>query len=177
MTLKAVEVVKYNERWPDMFTFEHELLNSVLSPQNVAAIHHIGSTSVVGLHAKPVIDILIEVNSLDMLDGENSNMASIGYVAKGEYGIAGRRYFQKGGEHRTHQAHAFLTGSENALRHLAFRDYLIAFPAVAKEYAALKLQGANICANNIDIYCAHKDSFIKEYEAKALEWMHAGKSE
>ncbi|CAH9061673.1 hypothetical protein PSECIP111951_02537 [Pseudoalteromonas holothuriae] len=103
-----------------------------------------------------------------MLDSHNQQMALIGYLAKGEYGIAGRRYFQKGKHERSHQVHAFEFGSFDVIRHLAFRDYLIAFPEIAQQYGLLKQEGARVCANNINVYCDHKDSFIKEHEAEAL---------
>ncbi|MEN4708334.1 GrpB family protein, partial [Pantoea agglomerans] len=66
-------------------------------------VHHIGSTSVPGLSAKPVIDMLLEVSDINELDKYHSAMAHAGYVARGENGIAGRRYFIKGGDQRSHQ--------------------------------------------------------------------------
>ncbi|CAG9295970.1 GrpB family protein [Celerinatantimonas diazotrophica] len=170
MRSRIIEVVDYRDSWVDAFSQEKTLLQSTLSLDNVMAIHHIGSTSVQGLCAKPIIDILIEVNSLEVLDSESHLMASLGYQAKGEFGIKGRRYFQKGGIQRSHQVHAFLVGSLEVKRHIAFRDYLIAFPEIASVYGTLKQEGAAICNHDIDVYCNYKDSFIKEHEAKALCW-------
>jgi GrpB-like predicted nucleotidyltransferase (UPF0157 family) len=170
MSSRVIEVVDYRPSWVDEFSDEKVLLESVLNLANVAAIHHIGSTSVKGLCAKPIIDILVEVKSLEELDKSNNLMKSLGYEVKGEFGIAGRRYFQKGGIQRSHQVHAFLAESPEATRHIAFRDYLIAFPEIALQYGNLKREGASICNNDISVYYTHKDSFIKEHEANALRW-------
>src|SRR3546814_9547675 len=103
-------------------------------------MHHIGSTSIPGIHAKPIIDMLAVTSDLSLLDGCESRIASLGYEALGEFGIPGRRYFRKDNStgERTHQIHAFRTGSPQITRHLQFRDYLIAHPAVARDYDVLK---------------------------------------
>lgn len=170
MSLKKITVVEFKPTWADDFSQEKALIQNSLSQENVVGIHHIGSTSVNGLCAKPIIDILIEVNCLSRLDEQSYLMEALGYVAKGEFGIPGRRYFPKGGECRTHQVHAFLAGSVDAQRHIAFKEYLIAFPAIAQEYSTIKKAGAAMCNNDIDVYCRHKDPFIKTHEAKALKW-------
>ncbi|MBF9002358.1 GrpB family protein [Vibrio sp. NFV-1] len=176
MSKRIIEVIDYQPEWRFEFATEKERISSVLTAANIYAIHHIGSTSVEGLCAKPIIDILLEVNSLDTLDSESAKMASLGYLAKGEFGIKGRRYFQKGGIQRTHQVHAFLAGSPEVKRHIAFRDYLRAFPDVAFKYGEIKKAGALMCNNDIDVYIDYKNSFIKEHEAKALRWKSASKN-
>ncbi|SIO38232.1 GrpB family protein [Salinivibrio sp. ES.052] len=170
MSQRIIEVIDYQPQWLDEFAREKELISSVLATANICSIHHIGSTSVKGLCAKPIIDMLLEVKSLDKLDDESEKMASLGYLVKGEFGIKDRRYFQKGGIQRTHQVHAFLVDSPEVKRHLAFRDYLRAFPDVAFKYGEIKRAGAAICNNDIDVYIDYKNSFIKEYEAKAVGW-------
>lgn len=170
MSTRIIEVVEYRDEWCNQFSQEKALIQSVLTNDNVVAIHHIGSTSVKGLCAKPIIDILIEVKSLEELDSDSHLIEAIGYLAKGEFGIAGRRYFQKGDVQRSHHVHAFLFDSMDAKRHLAFRDYLIAFPNIASEYASIKRDAATVCDNDIDVYCNYKDSFVKEHEAKAMHW-------
>ena len=170
MSQRIIEVIDYQPQWAVDFTKEKELISSVLTAANIHAIHHIGSTSVKGLCAKPIIDILLEVKSLEALDSESEKMASLGYLVKGEFGIKGRRYFQKGGIQRTHQVHAFVAGSPEVKRHIAFRDYLRVFPDVACKYGEIKRSGAAICNNDIDVYIDYKNSFIQEYEAKAVRW-------
>jgi GrpB-like predicted nucleotidyltransferase (UPF0157 family) len=93
-----------------------------------------------GIVAKPIIDVLVEVESLRRLDQETPALEAIGYEAKGEYGIPRRRYFRKDDARgvRTHQLHAFEKQSGHIARHLAFRDYMIAHPDEAQTYATLK---------------------------------------
>ena len=167
--MRKVEVVDYRDSWAEAFRLEDRVLHKALGDLN-PAIHHIGSTSVQGLSAKPVIDILIEVEHLDSLEAQTDALAAIGYRYRGENGIPGRLYYEKGGEDRTHQVHAFETGSRGAIRHLAFRDYLRAHPDVAHDYAELKKQVARNCNNDIEVYCDGKDEFVQQHEKLALEW-------
>ncbi|WP_286261938.1 GrpB family protein [Thalassotalea atypica] len=167
MSQRIVEVVSYNADWAQQFNLEKSLLKNALG--NVAVtIFHIGSTAVVGLTAKPIIDILIEVTSLSELDAKSDNMTSLEYIAKGENGIYGRRYFQKGGHQRTHHVHAFKQGDIHVFRHLAFRDYLRANKAIAQEYASIKFDAANQCNNDMRNYMKHKNAFIQYHQDIAL---------
>lgn len=168
--MRKLEVVPYNPAWPELFQLEKEKLASVLSNE-VIAIHHIGSTSVPSLSSKPIIDILIEVKSIENIDRYNNDLATIGYDAKGENGIARRRFFQKGGDERTHHVHVFQAHDKNILRHLAFRDYLIAHPETSAAYATLKQQLVNQNPDIIDAYIEGKNDFVKEIERRALEWV------
>ena len=167
--MQTVEVTDYQKSWIDKFNVEADILRNSIGFLN-PAIHHVGSTSVSGLSAKPVIDILIEVDDVRSLDDHLKILESIGYQGRGENGIPGRRYLEKGGDDRTHHIHAFNKGSFGVARHLAFRDYLIRHPQIAREYALLKKQVAKICNNDIDRYCAGKDEFIKKDEKLAVDW-------
>lgn len=162
-----VKIVAYDFTWPAQFQAEAKVIKKAMG-DNFVDIHHIGSTSVPGLAAKPIIDIILVVKSLQILDENNAGMTEIGYVPKGEYGIPGRRYYQKGGDHRTHQVHAFIENDNNIIRHIAFRDYLINNFNVCLEYAELKKKIAAECNNNIDKYCDGKDRFVKYHESIAM---------
>ena len=168
--MRTIEVVEYNPLWPKRFESERDLLHRTLRDVAVE-IHHIGSTAVPGLAAKPIIDILIEVTDLSALDSLDGEMEAIGYEPKGEFGIPGRRYFRKGGDERTHHIHAFAQGDFNVTRHVAFRDYLRANPDVAREYGELKKRVALECQNDIDRYCDGKDAYINRVEAIAVKKM------
>ena len=168
MCKRVIEVLDYDPAWPELFEVERGLLGDVLG-RIATRIHHIGSAAVPGLAAKPIIDILIEVTSLADLDGHSEEMSGLGYAAKGEFGIAGRRYFQKDGYQRTHQVHAFAAGDSNILRHIAFRDYLRANPEIAREYGQLKKEIAAACGNDIGRYCDGKDAYVKRLEVVALQ--------
>lgn len=163
-----VAVVPYDPRWAEAYATERVALAASLGDVLVQT-HHIGSTAVKDLAAKPIIDILLEVTSLELLDQRNNQLADMGYEAMGEYGIPGRRYFRKGGGNRTHQIHAFLSGDSHVLRHLAFRDYLVENRSVACEYGRLKTELAQKYPDDIEAYCDGKDSFVKHHEAKAIQ--------
>ena len=147
------------------------LIKRVL-PSEIINAHHIGSTAVPSLAAKPVIDILLEVKNVINLDqyDYDKDMTKIGYIPKGEFGIPGRRFYVKGEIDRTHHIHAFNENSYEVKRHLAFRDYLIANPKIADEYGSLKKQIAQKCNDDIDKYCDLKSDFVKYHEQKAIKW-------
>ena len=167
--MRIIEVVDYQHSWADEFSEEKKILAELLENLN-PSIFHIGSTSVVGLSAKPTIDILIEVEHIDFIDKYSDQFKNLGYDVKGEFGIAGRRYFQKGEIIHTHHVHIFSKNDDNILRHIAFRDYLRSFPEVADEYGKLKKRVAISCNNSSSIYGAGKNDFIKLHEAKAVAW-------
>lgn len=165
---RIIEVLDYDLKWPFFFEEERHSLEAVLGSVALK-VHHIGSTSVPGLAAKPVIDILIEVTRLEALDALNGSMQGLGYEPRGELGIPGRRYYSKGGNARTHQVHAFIGGDPHIHRHLAFREYLRNHPDVANEYARLKKEVAASCNHDIVRYMDGKDAWIKAALAKALK--------
>lgn len=161
----------HRNSWKQDFEVEAARIRSAVGDVLVV-IHHIGSTAIPGIYAKPIIDILAEVTSLDALGARVDAMQSLGYESMGEFGIPGRRYFRKDDSDgmRTHQIHAFAHQSPQVLRHLAFRDYLISHPDTAQEYSDLKRRLVQTCNGDIEAYMDGKDSFIKEVERKALEW-------
>src|SRR6185312_9887119 len=133
--MRQVIVVSYDPRWPAEFERAAGEVVEALG-QSLLAIHHIGSTSIPGIHAKPIIDMLVVVNDLSLVDQCAERMRGIGYEAMGEFGIAGRRYFRRDNAAgvRTEHVHAFAAGSPHVQRHLAFRDFLRAHADVAQEY-------------------------------------------
>lgn len=163
--MRTIAVVPYDEKWPDMFEAESIWIKTWLGAV-VKGVHHIGSTSVPGLSAKPVIDILLEVSDISALD--NAAMRHAGYIARGENGISGRKYFIKGGDRRSHHVHAFTVGDTQVLKHLAFRDYLIKNNGIAEEYAVIKREAALLCQHDAHCYSALKASFIERHLQRAL---------
>jgi GrpB-like predicted nucleotidyltransferase (UPF0157 family) len=170
-----IRIVPYDSRWPANFEAEAERIRGALGEVAIR-VHHIGSTAVPGLSAKPIIDILLEASSLAELDHRSEQLEALGYEAKGEHGIPGRRYFRRSDElgARTHQLHSFAVRSRQADRHLAFRDYLIAHPQVAQAYGELKRSLAERYPWDIYAYMAGKDAFVKRYEAEGLAWRAGG---
>jgi GrpB-like predicted nucleotidyltransferase (UPF0157 family) len=167
MSKKIIAIVDYDAAWGLSFQREARRLQAALG-DCVVAVHHIGSTAVPGLAAKPVIDVLLEVSSLAALDARESDIVALGYKTKGENGIPGRRYYHLGDRIRTHQAHAYARGNPHLRRHLAFRDYLRRHPQVAADYAQVKRDAAAACNGDSEIYCGLKDCFVKHHECLAL---------
>jgi GrpB-like predicted nucleotidyltransferase (UPF0157 family) len=154
-----------------MFAKEAEKLNLTFGKE-IVDIYHIGSTSVPGLKAKPIIDIMPVVKDIQMVDHYNVQMMKIGYEPKGENGIPGRRYFQKGGDDRSHHVHIYQFGSDEIKRHLAFRDYLRRHPDVKKSYGELKEKLAQQFPYDIESYINGKTDLVSEIEVKALNWFN-----
>ncbi len=167
---RKVELTPHNPHWAGEYENEAERLTAVFRP-HLQAIHHIGSTAVPGIQAKPIIDILIEVDDIERVDGYNVAMNDLGYIAKGENGIDGRRYFRRGSDaHHTHHIHVFQTGHPDVERHLDFRDYLIAYPDVAQAYGRLKEELARKYDADPPSYTTNKSNFIEAAIAKAAVW-------
>ena len=158
----------YDPLWIEKYREESSLVKDILA-ENCVAIYHIGSTSVPGLAAKPIIDIMAVVRSLAEVDSVAENFSEIGYEYLGEFGITGRRYLRKGGDERTHQIHIFQADDwKNIGRHLAFRDYMRTHEKERDEYAIIKKSLAQRFPYDIDGYCDGKESFVREIEKRAL---------
>ena len=166
--MRKVEVVEHNREWRDLFQVESKSVAQALG-QSIVAIHHIGSTSIPNIHAKPIIDLLIEVKDINKVDCRNLAMEKIGYEALGEFGMVNRRYFRKDNSLgiRTYHVHIFEANSAEIERHLAFRDYMIAHPAEAQQYSNLKRKLAQQYPHDIESYMDGKDEFIKNIDKKA----------
>lgn len=151
-----ITVAAYDPLWVKKYEEEVLLIKEILA-DNCIAIYHIGSTSVPGLAAKPIIDIMAAVRSLEKVDDVAEAFSKIGYEYLGEFGISGRRYLRKGGDERTHQIHIFQTNDWNNIgRHLAFRNYMRTHEKERTEYAKLKIELAQKFPYDIDGYCDGK---------------------
>jgi GrpB-like predicted nucleotidyltransferase (UPF0157 family) len=172
--IEAIVLAPYNAEWTEAFARESSVIAAAL-PGVAIALHHIGSTAVPGLLAKPVIDMLGVLPAVEAMDEQVGHLAALGYEALGEYGIAGRRYFRKDSRDgvRTHQLHCYSLGATEMQRHLDFRDYLRAFPAEAAAYAALKQRLAERHAGDMRAYSDGKTAFVRAVEAKAAAWRRA----
>lgn len=165
-----VIVTEYNEQWIENFKDEAKKLKEVFGSE-IVEVHHFGSTSVPGIKAKPIIDIMPLVKDIEKIDSFNHEMMALGYEPLGEYGIKERRYFRKGGENRTHHVHIFqFDNDEEVDRCLAVRDYLRNHPKEAQLYGDLKENLAREFPKDIEAYMDGKDEFVKELEKKALHW-------
>lgn len=158
---ERVRLVPYDPRWPERFKGERDALEEAIEPWVVRGIHHIGSTAVPGLQAKPVIDILVGIESLE------SGRACFGPLAELEYLYAPYRpaemhwFCKPHPSRRTHHLHLVPVGSARYEEELAFRDHLRVMPEAAREYAALKRELAARFANDREAYTDAKEAFIR----------------
>lgn len=172
--MRTVKVVPYDPQWTSFFQEVATDLRAAFG-DNLFALHHIGSTAIPGMPAKPVIDIMPVVQDIESVADAEPALIRKGYESRGEYGISGRRYFVKEVEGRPrHHVHAFEIKDPAVTRHLAFRDYLIAHPDEAKRYAELKLTLVERHRDERQRYVEGKASLIVELERRALAWIAGG---
>lgn len=134
-----ISIVPYDSRWPAAFTEEAAALSAALGGLALR-IEHVGSTSVVGLAAKPIIDIQVSVKQLQPLGQYEVPLQRLGYqfVSLGDFDAV-YPFFQKPQVWpSTHHVHLCTCGGEQERKHLAFRDFLRSHPAAAAAYADLK---------------------------------------
>ena len=166
---QEVRIVACDPAWPERFREEAARIASVFGGE-LLSIHHIGSTSMPGMRAKPIIDIMPVVRDISKVETFNEGMIAHGYTPMGEYGIAGRRYFIKEPDVRTHQVHSYEPDNPEVKWHLDFRDYLMAHEDEARQYAELKIGLAERYRYDIENYTEGKAAFIKGVLAKAGAW-------
>ena len=166
-----VVVQTYDPSWATMFTAESRLILDALRDNAIAA-HHIGSTAIPAIVAKPVIDMLIVMFDIESVDACNAAMQRLGYQVMGEYGIQKRRFFRKFSDagSRTHHVHVFPQASPHVKRHLVFRDFMNAHPKWAAEYSKLKLELAEKHPDSIELYHHGKSDFIMKIDELAADW-------
>lgn len=166
VTAPFVRVLPYDPTWPRRF----DELNARLWPavREVAiAIEHVGSTSVPGLAAKPVIDVDIVIRQAYDLPKMVAILAELGYDHCGNYGIEGREAFRARAATFAHNLYVCLQDSVALANHLCLRDALRANEELRNEYAALKLELARKHFASIDDYIEGKTEFILRILAKA----------
>ena len=163
-----IYMVSHDPKWRQEFENEAKRIADALGA-NAVTLHHMGSTAIPNIYAKPVIDVLLVVNDHADLDAKQTAMEALGYKAFGEFGIPTRRYFRKDNADgdRTHQVHAFEAGSPQITRHLAFRDYMITHPEAARAYSDLKRELAAQHPNDTEAYMDGKHEFIQEIDRRA----------
>jgi GrpB-like predicted nucleotidyltransferase (UPF0157 family) len=176
---RVTEVVDYDPDWITAFEKEAAMLLSVFG-QRLLEVHHIGSTAVPGLQAKPIIDILVVLDDTGDINSFNPAMEALGYRARGECldapipGTPGRFYFSKDTNGvRSHQVHVCAKGHREILDKLAFRDYLRANKCEAAAYGDLKRRVAVDHRFDIVEYIRGKDDFVKSVLVNARRWYEA----
>ncbi len=165
-----VELVPHAPEWAGRAAAEAARLEGALG-DTLVAVHHIGSTAIPGIAAKPIIDLLPEVTALAALDGKRPAIEALGYQWWGEYGIPGRRYCSLSTAatgKRLIQLHFFASGAPDIARHLAFRDHLRRHPEIARAYEAEKRRARDLHPDDSHAYTDEKAAWIRTMEAEAL---------
>lgn len=168
---REVELVPHNPEWSQLADEEAKQILEQLSIP-VIGIYHIGSTSIPGIKAKPILDFVMEVADLDEVIRSAKALEKLGYISKGEYGIPGRQFFTKDtkGE-RSHHLHVFQKGHPDIERHLVFRDFLRANPKAAHEYELIKEKLAKRFPKESGSYTEAKSDFILSMDEVARYWL------
>jgi GrpB-like predicted nucleotidyltransferase (UPF0157 family) len=167
-----VELVPHSPAWADAARAEAERIRHAL-PTSLLVVHHIGSTAVPGISAKPILDLLPVARSLEALDAERPRLVALGYQWWGEYGIAGRRYctlHDAATARRRCQLHCFEDAHPQVEWLLAFRDYLRAHPVAARAYDEEKQRCRRLHPLDDHSYADAKAAWIKACLVHALEY-------
>lgn len=165
---RRIEVHPYDPAWKTAFQRLHTMLQGILGDLALS-IEHVGSTSVEGLAAKPIIDIDVVMESYDVFPAIVERLAAAGYEHRGDLGIAGREAFKRTYDDGFMAYHLYVCpkDGEELKRHLALRDYLRTHPDARDEYGALKMANAELFRYDIDGYIEAKGPFIRGILEKA----------
>lgn len=163
MKTKRVVVLPYDFAWKDEFRKIKAELEAALCGL-YARIEHVGSTSVEGLSAKPIIDIDIVIKSSADFEKIKDGLSLLGYVHEGNLGIEGREAFAYSGkEHlKTHHLYVCTEDSPELHRHITFRDFLRNNPDASDWYGSVKLKAAELFPDDIEKYIQYKSDCIAE---------------
>lgn len=171
MKTKKVVVLPYDPKWKtDFESIKREIMDAV--GELIVSVEHVGSTSVEGLSAKPVIDIDIVIQDYSVFDDVSRGLSNIGYTYEGDLGIKEREAFKYSGKPHCQPHHLYVCprNSRELFRHITFRDYLRSHPEAVKKYSKIKETAAGLFPDNIDKYMEYKAPCIKEiYSMCGLE--------
>jgi GrpB-like predicted nucleotidyltransferase (UPF0157 family) len=160
---KSIIVVAYDENWRAEFErIKKELLGAI--GDLAIAIEHVGSTSVEGLPAKPIIDIDLVIKSYNDFEDLKAKLDQIGYTHRGDLGIKDRQAFGYEGKAHLMKHHLYVCPqySEELKRHMTFRDYLRSHPEDRDWYGQVKTYAARAFPKDIDNYLTAKEPCIAE---------------
>ena len=162
MRTKNVVVEKWNPKWKDEFERIVDSLGEDVI-YNSIKIEHVGSTSVEGLSAKPIIDLDIVIEN-DKFEIIKRLLNDKGYKHEGDLGIEGREAFSYSGKEElmTHHLYVCTKDSEELFKHITFRDFLKNNPALASEYSKVKEKAAVLYPDDIDKYIEFKSEIIEK---------------
>lgn len=158
---EQIRLAPYDRSWPDRFAEEQAALEEAIGKWVSGGIHHVGSTAVPGLEAKPVIDILVGIESLRDALGCFEPLAKIEYLYARYLPEEMHWFCKPDPAHRTHHLHLVPVGFKRYRDELAFRDRLRNDPKIAAEYLSLKRILASRFAHDREAYTDAKSDFVR----------------
>ena len=163
MRTKKVVVLPYDRTWKSDFEEIKREIEGAIGDLMIG-IEHVGSTSVEGMSAKPIIDIDVIIQDYAAFDAVVRRLEAIGYVHEGNLGIKDREAFKYANKPHLRQHHLYVCPqqSEELYRHITFRDFLATNPEAVKNYSAVKEKAAQLFPDNIEKYIAYKSPCIEE---------------
>lgn len=164
---ESIRLSAYDQSWPARFEEERVALEDGIGEWIVGGIHHVGSTAVPGLEAKPVIDILVGVRSLDESRACFEPLARLDYMYAPYLSEEMHWFCKPHPSRRTHHLHLVPVGSKRYADELAFRDRLREEPEIAAEYLTLKRDLARRFANDREAYTEAKSDFVNRVLSRA----------
>ncbi len=171
MRPKRVVVESYDETWTSAFEEIKKEIESAVGDL-IIGIEHVGSTSVEGLSAKPIIDIDIIIKDYSIFDAVVNKLNTIGYIHEGNLGIKDREAFKYSDKPHLQRHHLYVCPqqSEELHRHITFRDFLRSNPEAVKRYGAVKEKAAQLFPDDMDKYIEYKAPCVEElYEMCGLK--------
>jgi GrpB-like predicted nucleotidyltransferase (UPF0157 family) len=179
LDIDAVIIVDYNPQWPSMYEQEKTRIQSVIG-EYLIDIQHVGSTSIPGLSAKPIIDIMAVIRNISFVEQCVKPLEALDYAYKGEGGIPGRHFFRKPTDiprtGRTFHMHMVEKGHEQWAMYQLFREYLRLHPESVQQYDTLKRELAAKHGADREAYTDAKAPFIRSIlRAAVIEAMHEKK--
>ena len=169
-TQRTIEIIDYDPEWPGQFDALSAAITGILG-HFALRVEHVGSTSIPGLAAKPIIDLTVVIPTRELLTSVILLLNSLGYEPEGDCGIPGREAFDRANAEVPRDGigtiwpahHLYVCDQDNTelARHLAFRDYLRSHPEQAIAYGNLKRDLAQRFPHDIDSYCEGKTELVE----------------
>ena len=169
--MPRVVVLPYDKSWSSAFEEIKREIQAAIGDL-IIGIEHVGSTSVEGMSAKPIIDIDVVIKAYSIFNDVTRNLEKLGYIHEGDLGIKDREAFKYLDKPHLQKHHLYVCPHYSAelRRHIAFRDFLRSNPEAVKKYSLVKETAAKLFPDDIDKYIEYKSPCIKElYSLSGIE--------